>query len=142
MDNLNEQILDAWIRLTTVINNDRIVSTMPLNEALICRILMENADKKITATDLCISMKMQKSQMNRVLNNMEEKGWIKRNRSEEDRRQIWIVPNVERLAPYREQHEKILKIVDCLIVRIGEEKAAQALELFHLISEIAKEELS
>lgn len=142
MGNLNEQILDAWIQLTTVINNDRIVSTMPLNEALICRILTENADKRITATDLCISTKMQKSQMNRVLNNMEEKGWIKRNRSEKDKRQIFIVPNEEKLALYREQHEKILKIVDCLIVRIGTEKAEQALELFRLISEIAKEELS
>ena len=28
MSNLNEQILDAWIQLTTVINNDRIVSTV------------------------------------------------------------------------------------------------------------------
>ena len=39
MSELNEQILDAWIHLTTAINNERIVSEMPLNEALICRIL-------------------------------------------------------------------------------------------------------
>lgn len=142
MSNLNEQILDAWIQLTTVINNDRIVSTMPLNEALICRILTENKEKKITATDLCVLTKMQKSQMNRVLTNMEEKGWIKRNRSEEDKRQILIVPNEEKLALYREQHEKILKIVNRLLARIGDEKAVQTLELFTLISEIAKEELS
>ena len=41
----NEQILDAWIHLTTAINNERIVSEMPLNEALICRILYKNQEK-------------------------------------------------------------------------------------------------
>ena len=78
MSNLNEQILDAWIQLTTVIDNNRIVSEMPLNEALICRILSERGEKNITATYLCELTKMQKSQMNRTLTSMEEKGWIEK----------------------------------------------------------------
>lgn len=60
MSELNEQILDAWIHLTTAINNERIVSEMPLNEALICRILYKNQESEITATDLCALTKMQK----------------------------------------------------------------------------------
>ena len=139
MSNLNEQILDAWIQLTTVIDNNRIVSEMPLNEALICRILSERGEKNITATYLCELTKMQKSQMNRTLTSMEEKGWIERKRSEEDKRQIL---NEEQSAFYREQHEHVLKVVEKLIACIGEEKATQALELFTLISKIAEEELS
>ena len=63
MNELNEQILDAWIQLTTAINNERIVSEMPLNEALICRMLYHNKDKNITATDLCGWTKMQKDRI-------------------------------------------------------------------------------
>ncbi len=142
MSNLNEQILDAWIQLTTVIDNNRIVSEMPLNEALICRILSERGEKNITATYLCELTKMQKSQMNRTLTSMEEKGWIERKRSEEDKRQIFVTLNEEQSAFYREQHEHVLKVVEKLIACIGEEKATQALELFTLISKIAEEELS
>ena len=142
MNELNEQILDAWIQLTTVIDNNRIVSEMPLNEALICRILSERGEKNITATYLCELTKMQKSQMNRTLTSMEEKGWIERKRSEEDKRQIFVTLNEEQSAFYREQHEHVLKVVEKLIACIGEEKATQALELFTLISKIAEEELS
>lgn len=142
MSNLNEQILDAWIQLTTVIDNNRIVSEMPLNEALICRILSERGEKNITATYLCELTKMQKSQMNRTLTSMEEKGWIERKRSEEDKRQIFVTLNEEQSAFYREQHEHVLKVVEKLIACIGEEKATQALKLFTLISKIAEEELS
>ena len=142
MSNLNEQILDAWIQLTTVIDNNRIVSEMPLNEALICRILSERGEKNITATYLCELTKMQKSQMNRTLTSMEEKGWIERKRSEEDKRQIFVTLNEEQSAFYREQHEHVLKVVEKLIACIGEEKATQALEPFTLISKIAEEELS
>lgn len=142
MSNLNEQILDAWIQLTTVIDNNRIVSEMPLNEALVCRILSERGEKNITATYLCELTKMQKSQMNRTLTSMEEKGWIERKRSEEDKRQIFITLNEEKSAFYRKQHEHVLKVVEKLIACIGEEKATQALELFTLISKIAEEELS
>lgn len=142
MSNLNEQILDAWIQLTTVIDNNRIVSEMPLNEALICRILSERGEKNITATYLCELTKMQKSQMNRTLTSMEEKGWIERKRSEEDKRQIFVTLNEEQSAFYREQHEHVLKVVEKLIACIGEEKATKALELFTLISKIAEEELS
>lgn len=35
-----ESLLDAWISLTTIINNDRLVSVLPYNEAVVCRILL------------------------------------------------------------------------------------------------------
>ena len=118
MSELNEQILDAWIHLTTAINNERIVSEMPLNEALICRILYKKQKSEITATDLCAWTKMQKSQMNRTLMNMEKKNWIQRQRSKKDRRQILIALNEEKMRAYQEQHEHVLNIVSKLVERI------------------------
>ena len=83
---MNEELLEAWLRLSTILCNDRIVSEMPYNEALICNILyrqeMQKEDKKLTATDLCKQTKMLKSQMNRTLQCMEEKKIITRQRSD------------------------------------------------------------
>ena len=141
MSELNEQILDAWIHLTTAINNERIVSEMPLNEALICRILYKNQESEITATDLCTWTKMQKSQMNRTLMNMEKKNWIQRQRSKKDRRQILIALNEEKMRAYQEQHEHVLNIVNKLVERIGRENAEKTVKLFNLIEQIAREEI-
>lgn len=141
MSELNEQLLDAWIHLTTAINNERIVSEMPLNEALICRILYKKQKSEITATDLCAWTKMQKSQMNRTLMNMEKKNWIQRQRSKKDRRQILIALNEEKMRAYQEQHEHVLNIVSKLVERIGRENAEKTVELFNLIEQIAREEI-
>ena len=71
MQNINEKVLNAWLKLSTTICNERIVSELPFNESFICGILHRNAvehpDKKITATELCEKTNMQKSQMNRIL---------------------------------------------------------------------------
>ena len=57
MQNINEKVLSAWLKLSTAICNERIVSELPYNESLVCGILHENAvehpEENITATDLC-----------------------------------------------------------------------------------------
>ena len=73
MDSLNENLLNAWLRLSTSINNPRIVSEMTYNESLVCNILYNHSESEITATDLCNATKMLKSQMNRTLNQLEKK---------------------------------------------------------------------
>ena len=49
----NEQVLEAWLQMTTVINNERITPDLPYNESMICRYLYQNQDINVTATDLC-----------------------------------------------------------------------------------------
>ena len=77
MDNLHEDLLSAWLQLSTSINNTRVVSELTYNESLICNILYNNSkhnsDRKLTATDLCSATKMLKSQMNRTLNQLEKR---------------------------------------------------------------------
>ena len=104
MKNINEKILGAWLKLSTAICNERIVSELPYNESLICSILHKNAtetpEEKITATDLCEKTNIQKSQMNRILNTLEEKGLIFRKRSEKDKRQVFVSMNMENAEVY------------------------------------------
>ena len=143
MQNINEKVLGAWLKLSTTICNERIVSELPYNETLICGILhrnaVENPDKPITATELCEKTNIQKSQMNRTLNSMEEKGLIIRKRSAKDKRQVFVSMNMENAAVYEKQHKKVLDIVDTVLERVGKEKAEEIIQLFTLISKKAKE---
>ena len=143
MQNINEKVLGAWLNLSTTICNERIVSELPYNETLICGILhrnaVENPDKPITATELCEKTNIQKSQMNRTLNSMEEKGLIIRKRSAKDKRQVFVSMNMENAAVYEKQHKKVLDIVDTVLEKVGKEKAEEIIQLFTLISKKAKE---
>lgn len=139
---MNEKLLEAWLRLSTILCNDRIVSEMPYNEALICNILYQRQllekDGKTTATDLCRQTKMLKSQMNRTLQSMEGKNIITRQRSDEDKRQIFISLNPEARS-FQEQHRKSLQLIDMLTQKAGPEKSREAMELFTFIADMAEE---
>ena len=143
MQNINEKVLGAWLKLSTTICNERLVSELPYNETLICGILhrnaVENPDNQITATELCEKTNIQKSQMNRTLNSMEEKGLIIRKRSAKDKRQVFVSMNMENAAIYEKQHKKVLDIVDTVLEKVGKEKAEEIIQLFTLISKKAKE---
>lgn len=143
MVNINEEVLNAWLKLSTTICNEKIVSDMPYNESLICGLLRQNEKscqgKRMTATELCSKLQMQKSQMNRTLNTMEEKGLIFRKRSEKDKRQVYVALNKENAGIYERQHAKILTFVDELLEKVGKDKAEEIIQLFTLISNKAKE---
>ncbi len=143
MKSINEKLLNAWLRLSSSICNERIVSELPYNESLVCGILHENAtenpEEKITATDLCEKTNIRKSQMNRILNTLEEKGLIRRIRSEKDKRQVFVSMNMENAEVYERQHKKVLGIVDQIIEKVGKEKAEEIIQLFTLISSKARE---
>lgn len=146
MEQLNESLLQAWMKLSSSIINRRVVEELSYKESQVCHILYHNfrtaPEKQLTATDLCAQTKMLKSQMNRTLNLLEAKGIITRIRSQQDKRNIYVTMNWEGADKYRAQHERILKLVDGIIDRLGEEQAALTIELFHKISDIADEFLS
>jgi len=81
------------------------------------------------------------AKMNRTLTSMENKKILTRTRSSGDKRKIYVTLNEEQIKVYEDEHERILKIVDKLIERVGKENAQKALELFELIAHIAKEEI-
>ncbi len=135
----NEALLKTWLRLSTSIINNRLVSEMSYNESLICNILYSGTKAGIamTATELCRFTKMLKSQMNRTLNILEEKKLILRERSAADKRQVLILFNMEHAQAYEKQHQDILKIVDHVINKLGPDETRQAISLFSKIADIA-----
>ncbi len=144
MKNINEEVLEAWLKLTTAVNSSRIVSDMPYNEALICNFLYNNhiqsPEHPLTATDLCRQTKMLKSQMNRTLQSMEDKQLITRKRSDSDKRQVFIFLNKDSGA-FKAQHEKSLQIIDSLSDKIGVQKTKDIITLFNTIADLAQENI-
>ena len=146
MEQVNETLLKSWLKLSSSVINPRVVAELTYKESHVCHILyhsyLSDPQKHMTATDLCAQTKMLKSQMNRTLNLLEEKGIITRTRSEQDKRQVYVVMNWEGADKYRVQHERILKLVDGIIERLGEEQAGQTAQLMSRIADIADDLLS
>ena len=141
MPQTNESLLRAWLHLSTSVVNDRVVSELSFNEALICNILYRASftqpERNITATDLCNETKMLKSQMNRTLSLLESKGIICRERSKKDKRQIFVFMNMNQAGAYQQLHLRVLKLVDGIIAEIGEKRASEAAKLMEELSAAA-----
>lgn len=141
-ESVNESVLTSWLRLTHTISNERIVSDMPYNEAVICNILYrheKSGETPLTATDLCKKTKMLKSQMNRTLTQMEEKNMIHRVRSQQDKRQVYVTLNSQAINLYIQQHTKVLSLIDKMVGHFGYEEIEKIRQLFEEISDIAEE---
>lgn len=140
MENLNEELLNAWLRVSTSIVNSRIVSELSYNETLVCNALHRGSveeGRPLTATDLCARTNMLKSQMNRTLNMLEVKGLITRQRSTEDKRQVFVTFNEDKAQAYESQHARIMKLMDGIIAELGEEEAEKTRDLLFHIADIA-----
>ena len=143
MSNINEDLLAGWLKLSTSVVNSRVVNELSVTESLVCNILyknyLDNPGHELTATDLCNETKMLKSQMNRTLNELEKKGIVIRERSKVDKRQIYVKMDMENADLYHKQHERIIKIVDKVIEKLGEEKSVEAVNLIREVTNIADE---
>ncbi len=142
-DTLNEAMLNTWLRLSTALSNERIVKNMPYKEALICNILDQSGDDRpLTATDLCQKTKMLKSQMNRTLNDMEQKGLIVREACRTDRRKAYVHLNPAHADAFEEEHRKNLRLVDSILTHYGREKAETMMREMNALTDAIDEVLS
>lgn len=133
---LNEELLSAWLRLGAVIDNQRLVSDLPFNEAMVCGLLLRARETgcALTASDLCRETRILKSQMNAILHSLEKKGFIQRQRSSDDLRRWEIILLQEGLTRYLDSHRQTLTLVDRLIDSLGRDTAET---LVPLLSQVA-----
>lgn len=139
---MEEQLLNAWLSLSLAIGMEHHVNEMPFNESMICNILyMQELDNKslMTASELCEKMRMHKSQMNRTLNAMEEKGYICRNRDQIDKRKVYVSLIHDNLSLYKKQHKRLINKIHNFIEKYGEEKTMNIIVLFKELDAICKE---
>ena len=131
-----ERLLSAWLTLSSTLWNERIVTGMTFNEAFVCNLLSrQDAAQPLTATDLCQRTKLLKSQMNKVLSEMERKGYVQRMRSETDKRQVLLRLTEAGQTAYAKEHSGISEILHRLVEDLGEEKALHAADIVEEITQ-------
>lgn len=120
-----DRLLSAWLSLTSTLWNKRLVSDLTYNEAHVMGILLrkKSSGAPCTATMLIQYTRLLKSQMNKLLTTLENKGYITRTRSSEDKRVIFIALTESGEAAYLAEHAHVEAIVNQLIAQIGEDKA-------------------
>jgi DNA-binding MarR family transcriptional regulator len=79
-----------------------------------------------------------KSQMNKTICEMENIGYIKRTRSTDDRRVVYIKLTKKGIDAYHLSHEKTMLLMDALASSLGEEKSIQTAETLSLVADEMK----
>ena len=132
---LNEELLSVWLRMSNAINNQRLVTGLSFNEALVCNLLLRarKQDLPLTAKDLCAETRILKSQMNSILLSLEKKGAVCRLQSRQDRRQVEIRLTEDGLRQYQQAHLPILQLIDRLIAAQGEDAVRQLIPMLHQV---------
>lgn len=136
---LAEQLIHTWLRLSSVLKNNRLISTMTFNEIFICNILYHqkiSSSPLLTATEVGQKTKLLKSQMNKIISSLEQQGLVRRIRGTDDRRKVYLEFVEENSQAYRLEHERILKMLDQLTQQLGEEKLFQVIQLITEVTDV------
>lgn len=138
-----EDLLRVWLSLTAVICNRRMVEGMTFNQAVVCNHLIyqecAQPDQPLTATDLCEKTSLLKSQMNGILDQLEQRGFITRSRSPHDRRQIALHITEAGKAAYQVSHSRASRLLSALVEKVGQENVETLTENLNQISAVLME---
>lgn len=141
-----EALLRAWLELAAMIWNRRMVSGMTFNEAVVSNLLLyrqqQDPAHPMTATELCEKTNMRKSQMNLLLGSLEKQGYLRRERSNIDRRQIHLYLTQAGEEAYHASHQQSRALIDTVVKTMGEEKAKELTEQLSAINGMIQAELA
>lgn len=112
-EKMMEELLDAWMGMAMGIRGNRILKNLSFNEMVVCRILYqaERENREVTATDICARSRLLKSQVNKLLNDMENNCIIERHRDQNDKRRILITLSEKNRGVYLEEHDHVMEIL-------------------------------
>ncbi|MBQ7785264.1 MAG: MarR family transcriptional regulator [Clostridia bacterium] len=133
----SDTLLDSWLKLTSTLWNTRIVKSLTYNETHVMGILLRHTDSEpLTATDLIRKTRLLKSQMNKLLTTLENRGLITRSRSEIDKRLIHIHLTNPGKEAYLQEHKGVEEFLSVLVQRLGPERALAIANDLHDINDI------
>lgn len=133
---IDEMLLSAWLKLSVSVRNDRLVKSMSFNEILVCNILNNSlSGQEISAKDIAVKTGMLKSQVNRVLTDLDNKRYIDRKNSKTDKRKTLLTLTDEGKEAYQKEHKQILILLEKLRLKLGEDQICAAARIMTELSE-------
>ena len=137
--NLQEALLHAWMQMSVFVRGNRLLTEFSFNEIMICGLLyrrQESGTTPLTATELGEQTNLLKSQINHILTQMEQRGWIERIRSTSDKRVIYVHLSELGRESYLKEHAKVLEILNIVHRELGSEKAQELTALLNQATSI------
>lgn len=136
---LQEQLLSAWMRMSTFIRGNRILSELSFNEIMVCGLLQRQRDSgtsPLSATELCARTNLLKSQINHILTSLEGRGLIRRVRSIGDKRVIRIYLTEAGRELYEAEHARVMEILNQVYLELGQEKTRELTQLISRATDV------
>ena len=134
-------MLEAWLGLSLSIRANRVLEELTFNQMAVCHLLYAdraNGGTGMSAAELCTATSLLKSQMNKELASLEEKGLILKEPDEQDRRKVVISLNDANEGIYLAEHERIMVVFEGLVAEYGADRLLGLAEGLREATEIAE----
>lgn len=122
-----ESLLYAWVKLSSILKNNRITKGLMYNEAIVMLFLysrfLADGEGKTSFKEVLAETGMLKSLLNRTVNSLEKKGLLERWRDASDRRMLYLKCVKEKLDVFLAVHNSSLSIAQGIIDIVGKEDA-------------------
>lgn len=119
MDDKYHALIQAWVQLSGILKNSRFTKELPYNEAIVMLQLYESCDQPISIKEITAKTRMLKSQVNRTINSLQEKGLLIRCQVVGDRRVGYVQAVKERLDVFLQVHASSMEIAKKISEIIG-----------------------
>ena len=114
-------LIRAWVSLSSMLKNTRFTKELSYNEATVMLLLYEAQDKPVSIKEITSLTHMLKSQVNRTINALEEKGLLERCPSLGDRRIGYVRLCKNNLELFLQVHSASMEIAKQISEIIGPE---------------------
>lgn len=133
----SEKLIHSWLEFNMAIKENDYLEKLTFNEIVVCHYLKksEEINENLTTTDLSMKMRLFKSQINLILNDMIDNGYIEKVRSNEDKRVYHIKLTDIGREIYNREHVNILNITNRVVDTIGEDDYNTIVKSFIAIAE-------
>ena len=142
MNDKHLSLIQAWIGLSGMLKNSRFTKELPYGESIVMLQLYQAGDaplsiKQITESTRMIteSTRMLKSQVNRTINSLEEKGLLFRCPGDGDRRLGYVRANPERMDIFLQVHRSSMAIADHISNIIGAEDTEHFIRIVNKLAQ-------
>ena len=136
----DNMILTTMFRAGSVFRDPHLLCGLSFPELSACHLvrLNDQMNKPTRAKDISIALEISKPAVSKLLNSMEEKGLVLRERRDNDRKSVYLALTPKAIALLEEQKATASVVTKKIFAEMGMEKAKELLANMNLFYECYK----
>lgn len=139
-NNLQNNLILSWVKLSGIIKNSRITTGLKYNEAIVMLSIysryLKDSEGLTSVQDIIKETGMLKSQVNRTLGELKNQGLITFEQGIEDRRTKFVKCVKEKLEVFLAVHNSSVRVAENIIGIIGKEDTETFIRIVEKLSEV------